>query len=490
MLEKNATRRSPHADEKKSPMESPVGFIAGSLSARVLLLTVFFVMIAELLIWTPSISRFRKVYMEDRIVRAHLATLTLDSLPQGTVDMELEDKLLFHAEAYGIALSHPEKRLLMVSKAMPPKVDLRVDLTEDTMVGWIGGAFDTLVQDQNRVLRVVGKSHKDPNIMVELTMDETPMREAMYEFSARIFKLSIGISFFTAFLVYASLQWLMIRPIKRITANITAFRRAPDDATREIKPSGRSDEIGITERELATMQDEVRHALSQRNRLATLGAAVAKVNHDLRNSLASAVLAYDKLLTSDDPEVKRTLPRLYESIDRAVKLCSQTLNYVGDTAPQLDIERLDLVDLIEEVRTNQNPDDLFDDMPNETMDVDWQCDIPPGLKISGDRSQLFRVFNNLACNAVEAGAKTIFLSAERVEENIVVEFADDGPGLPDKAKQRMFQPFAGSAKEGGTGLGLVIVREIVRAHGGDFVFTDPEFGAAFQLTFPAARLTT
>ncbi len=469
--------------------KSPLSFITGSLSARVLLLTVFFVMLAELMIWTPSISRFRKVYLEDHVVRAHLATLTLDALPQGAVDMELEDKLLFHAEAYGIALSHPEKRLLMVSKAMPPKVDLRVDLTEDTMIGWISGAFDTLSQDQNRILRVMGKSHKDPNIMVELTMDETPMREAMYEYSARIFKLSIGISFFTAFLVFVSLQWLMIRPIRRITNNITEFRRAPGDATREIKPSGRSDEIGITERELASMQDEVRHALSQKNRLATLGAAVAKVNHDLRNSLATAVLAYDKLLTSKDPEVKRTLPHLYDAIDRAVKLCSQTLNYVGDTAPQLNIERLDLFDLLEEVRTNQNPEDLFDDSPAEEMDIDWQCDIPPGLRISGDRQQLFRVFSNLADNALESGAKTIFLSAEQVDDTYVIEFADDGPGLPDKAKRRMFQPFAGSAKEGGTGLGLVIVREILRAHGGDFVFMDPEFGAAFQLTFPATRVT-
>jgi len=469
---------------------TPLSLIATSLSARVLLLTVFFVMVAELMIWTPSISRFRKVYLENRIVRAHLATLTLDSLPEGSVDAELEDKLLFHAEAYGIALSQPERRMLMVSKAMPPKVDLRVDLTEDTFLFWVRGAFDTLTQHDNRVLRVMGKSRRDPRIMVELTMDETPMREAMYDYSARIFNLSIGISFFTAFLVYASLQWLMIRPMRRITANISAFRRAPEDATREILPSGRRDEIGITERELADMQDEVRHALLQKNRLATLGAAVAKINHDLRNSLATAVLAYDRLLMIDDPEVKRTLPRLYDAIDRAVNLCSQTLNYVGNSAPQLNIEQLGVRDLLDDVYANLNVVDEFDDAPKEDLDLGWKNDIAADLKIAGDRQQLFRVFNNLATNAREAGAKTVFLSAKQAARHVIIDFSDDGPGLPDKAKKRMFEPFVGSAKAGGTGLGLVIVREVIKAHGGDVAFTDPPQGAAFQLTFPASRVNS
>jgi len=461
--------------------------MACSLSARVLLLTMFFVMLAELMIWTPSISRFRKVYLEEHVVRAHLATLTLDSLPQGTVDMELEDKLLFHAEAYGIALNQPDKRMLMVSKAMPPNVDLKVDLSDDTFFFWVRGAFDALTQDHNRILRVMGRSPKDPDIEVELIMDETPMREAMYDYSARIFNLSIGISFFTAFLVYLSLQWLMIRPIRKITDNISAFRRAPEDATREIQPSGRRDEIGITERELANMQDEVRHALLQKNRLATLGAAVAKINHDLRNSLAVAVLAFDRLVNVEDPEVKRTLPRLYNAIDRAVNLCSQTLNYVGDSTPQLNIAQVDLRELLDEVGANLNGVDEFDETPEAQPEIDWQNNTLPGLNIAGDRQQLFRVFSNLATNAIEAGAGIITLTSARNDNQIAIDFTDDGPGLPDKAKERMFQPFAGSSKEGGTGLGLVIVREIVKAHGGDILFVDPEGGATFQLTFPTNR---
>ena len=293
-----------------------------SLSARLLLLTMFFVMVAEFLIWTPSISRFRKVYLEEHIVRAHLSTLTLEAMPDKGVDKDLERSLLFHADSYGIVLHRPEQRVLIVAKDMPPKVDLVVDIAKGSFFGWIGDAFATLAQDENRILRVMGTSPKNPEVMVEVIIDETPMREAMYDFSTRILQLSIVISLFTAGFVYLSLQWLMVRPMRRITANMASFRAAPEDATRDMPTTSRSDEIGVTERELAVMQGEIRYALQQKTRLATLGAAVAKINHDLRNSLATAVLAFDRLADIDDPEVKRVLPRLYDSVDRAVNLCS------------------------------------------------------------------------------------------------------------------------------------------------------------------------
>jgi hypothetical protein len=293
-----------------------------SLSARLLLLTMFFVMVAEFLIWTPSISRFRKVYLEEHIVRAHLSTLTLEAMPDKGVDKDLERSLLFHADSYGIVLHRPEQRVLIVAKDMPPKVDLVVDIAKGSFFGWIGDAFATLAQDKNRILRVMGTSPKNPEVMVEVSIDETPMREAMYDFSTRILQLSIVISLFTAGFVYLSLQWLMVRPMRRITANMASFRAVPEDATRDIPTTSRSDEIGVTERELAVMQGEIRYALQQKTRLATLGAAVAKINHDLRNSLATAVLAFDRLADIDDPEVKRVLPRLYDSVDRAVNLCS------------------------------------------------------------------------------------------------------------------------------------------------------------------------
>ena len=465
-------------------------FAFTGLSSRLLLLTVFFIMIAEVMIWTPSVSRYRKVYMEERIVRAHLATLALEALPDGEVGQQLGDDLLFHAEAYGIVLLQPGQRVLMVSKSMPPKVDLTVDISHGSFFGWIRDAFDTLLQDENRVLRVVGKSPKDPKVMVEIVIDEAPMREAMYDFSARILKLSIGISLFTATLVYLTLNWLMIRPMQRITSSIRAFRRSPEDALREIKPSGRRDEIGITERELARMQDEVRQALAQQSRLAMLGAGMAKINHDLRNSLATAVLAFDKLALVDDPEVKRTLPRLYNAIDKAVKLCSQTLNYVGKDVPQMNLSKFALFDLVDEVgiQLSEPVEENFEVQPS--ADILWNNEIDPDIEIAGDREQLFRAFENLGRNAHEAGASQVSLSSELMDEGMKIWVSDDGPGMPERSKERLFQPFAGSSKEGGTGLGLVIVRDVLKAHGGDIELLETKSGTCFQITLPVGRKIT
>lgn len=454
-----------------------------SLSARLLVLTIFFVMLAEFLIWAPSVSNFRKAYLEEHVVRAHLSTLAYEALPKEAINRHLEEVLLNHTAAYGIVLKGPDRRALMVSKAMPPEVNNTVDLREGSFLHWIGAAFDTLAQDQNRVLRVIGMTPKSPDIMVEVVMDETPMREAMYKFSTRILQLSLVISFFTAFLVYVSLRWLMVRPMQRITRSIQDFREAPEDATRDLRPSHRTDEIGMTERELAKMQDELRHSLQQQSRLATLGAAVAKINHDLRNSLATAVLAFDKLATVDDPEVKSVLPRMYNAIDKAVNLCSQTLNYVGDSTPAPKTDRFHLQEVIAEAAA------AFREVDELGRHLKVRNEVAFEVEVTADREQLFRVYSNLFRNALEAGAETVTVTASRESRRNIIEVADDGPGFTDRARERIFQPFAGSAKDGGTGLGLIIVRDVVKAHGGDvnLLPEQPGKGAVFRITLPRRR---
>jgi signal transduction histidine kinase len=460
------------------------GFL-NSLSFRLLLLTIFFVMLAEFLIWAPSVARYRKVYLEENIARGHLSMVALETMPEEPVAKALEQALLFHTSAYSVVLDRPDRRSLMVSKEMPPKVDLVVDLRVDSFFGFIRDAFEALARTRNRVIRVIGISPKDPNVTVEVLMDEAPMRAAMWDYSGRILNLSIVISLFTAGLVYLSLQLLLVRPMGRITESMTKFRAAPEDSTRVIAVSRRIDEVGIAERELAVMQKELRSALQQKTRLAALGAAVAKVNHDLRNSLATAVLASDKLADIDDPEVKRVVPRLYKSIDRAVTLCSQTLNFVGDADVALTLERFPLKELVDEAGAAVKTADEGE------RALEWVNDVPAGIELQADRGQLFRVLNNLGSNAVEAGARVVRVDARRDGSQIVIEIADDGPGLAPAARDKLFQPFAGSARDGGTGLGLAIVRDIARAHGGDVALMETGGqgkGATFRLTLPAERV--
>jgi signal transduction histidine kinase len=452
------------------------------LSARLLLLTVFFIMLSEFLIYAPSIGRYRKVYLEEVVTRAHLATLTLDPDSAAKVNAELEQKVLAEVGAHGIMLIRPDRRVLAVSKDMPPAIDATFDLREGGFMVWIRDAIIAQMQNENRVLRVLGSSPRDPGVTIEVVLDETPLRRSMYGYSSRIVQLSIFIALITAGLLFLSLQWLTVRPMRRITETLTAFRKDPENEERTIVASHRTDEVGVAQRELAIMQDQVRAALRQKTRLATLGAAVAKINHDLRNTLATAVLVSDRLADSDDPEVKRMTPRLYDAIDRAVQLCSHTLNYVADSAPPLRRAPFPLHDLVEESGSA-----VLLAEPREKR-PEWRNGVPTELEVSADREQLFRVLNNLGHNACQAGAATLEITAQDNAESVTLDIIDDGPGLTPRARESLFQPFAGSTRAGGSGLGLVIARDIMRAHGGDIaLLRSGEGGTTFRLTLPTLR---
>jgi len=455
-------------------------FLTG-MSGRLLALTVCFVMLAEVLIYLPSVGRFRKVYLEDQIAKAHLAALALEASPNKAVKDPLAMDLLMHAGAHAIVLKSPHRRMLMLADRMPSSVDATFDLRQQTFVDWVGQALTTLMQRQNRVLRVIGQSPRDPGATVEVLLDETPLRQAMYAYSGRILTLSIIISLITASLVYCVLQWWMVRPMTRLTDSMVRFRRNPEDEGTTIVPSGRSDEIGTAERELAAMQREVRAALRQKTRLATVGSAVAKIHHDLRNMLASAVLASERLGGIDDPEVQRLVPRLYEAIDRAVALTSRTLDFLREKAPPLRESVFDIRDLLADVdRSIRAPDGASPLLAADGSGLDSE--------IAGDRDQLFRVFSNLALNAAQAGARAVRIGAERVDSRIVIDVHDDGTGIPPKVRERLFLPFAGSGRDQGVGLGLVIAREIVAAHGGALSLVESGAGGTtFRVELPLRR---
>jgi signal transduction histidine kinase len=220
--------------------------------------------------------------------------------------------------------------------------------------------------------------------------------------------------------------------------------------------------------------------MRQSRRLAALGAAIAKINHDLRNSLTTAMLVSDRLTGSEDPDVKRLLPKLFGAIDKAVNLCSQTLNFARQGSPLLAPSCFSLRDLIDEVDAAVQSSDLGE------HGVHWVNSVDREIIVEADREQLFRVINNLGRNAVQAGAKLITVAVQPKPQNAVcIKIQDDGPGLPQKARDNLFTPFAGSTKKDGTGLGLVIARDVMRAHGGDLnVLRSDDSGTIFGIELP------
>jgi signal transduction histidine kinase len=444
-----------------------------------------FVLLGEILIYVPSISRFRKVYIEERISAGHLATQSLEASASGRIDRGLEEDLLSHAGVIAVTLHTPRARPML---GRLPAVERVFDLRAATPWTLIADAFDTLWHGGERTIRVLGPSPQDPGLLVDISMREQALWNAMVDYSWRIFNLSIVLSLLTALLVYLSLQFLMVRPLRRITESVIAFRDHPEHTDIALKSSGRRDEIGVVQTELANMQSGLRQALAQKTRLAALGAAVSKINHDLRNLLANAMLLSDSLDISPDPKVKQIAPRLVESMERAAKLCSDTLNFARAEKVEPQKQRFALKELVAEVIAT------IDGQANST--VRWRNEVDESTMVQADRDQLFRVLMNLGRNAQQAmqgqtdddSAGLVSFMAWQSGREILMEVADTGPGIPENAREHLFEAFAGSTQPGGTGLGLAIAREIMRAHGGEIELDRSSAdGTAFRLRLPIVR---
>ncbi len=450
-----------------------------SLSARLLILTIVFVMLAEVMIFLPSVARYRVSWLTEKLGAAHLAILTLDAAPDAMVSEELEEQLLAFVGVRAIAMRREGAKIALLND-MPPEVDASFALAEESPAEMIVNALALLGQDGEAVVRVVGPSPKDAAATIEIIFEESALCDAILGFAGRILALSLVISAITAGLVFLVLRWQFVRPMRRLTRHLVRFREGPEDASRIMRPSGRGDELGVAERELALMQTALQDTLTQRRHLAALGTAVAKIQHDLRGILSSALVVSDRLENSADPEVRRVTPTLISSIDRAVKLCSQTLDYVGRDQPPREPQRFPLRPLVEEAAIALPEGVAFENRVAEKAQV------------TADRDQIARVLNNLLRNAAESGAQRLSVESEwsvlsdgQETPAVALSVTDDGPGLPPRAMERLFQPFEGSARAGGAGLGLAIARELARGNAGDLTLaTTGAEGTRFRLVLP------
>lgn len=452
--------------------------IRRSLTTRLLLWTVAFVMLAEVLIYVPSIARFRLQSLRDTVDAAHLATLAIDAARQADTMMspELVDKLLGHARSHAVVRYQDGQPRRVVLGEVPQRIDATYDLRDAMFLELIWDALKTLAVPARYPIRVLAPSPQDGRVLLEVFLSEAPLRREMISYSWRILGVSVIISLFAACLVYLSLHALMVRPLRRITENMSAFRDAPEDPSHLMRPSGRGDEIGFAERELRNMQIGLRTALRQREHLAALGAAVAKINHDLRNALSSAQLVSDRLTDSADPQVRRVAPTLVRAIDRAVDLCVHTLEYARGQEHELQIVQFDLAQLVDEAIQALAPAATAATLVNE---------VPRPFVLEADRAELERVVTNLLRNAGQAGAKRVTVRAARAAAGAAIDVIDDGPGLPPEMRARLFEPFA-AGRKGGTGLGLAIVRDLVQAHGGTIRVLDADAGTHFRIELPRA----
>lgn len=482
-----------------------LGWSRLGLPAKLLLLTVAFVMLAEVLIFVPSVSKYRVEWLQDRLTASKLAALAAEAVPGGAVPANLRTVLLDTAKVQAVALRRGGQRRLVLPPDGPLVVAEHVDLRETTRstafsdfqmrLGLIADAMRLIFRTEDRMIRVTGDLGKEPDEFIEVVMPEQPLRDDMLIFGRNVLVLSIFISLITAALVYFALSALLVRPMMLITQNMLGFRDAPEDASRIIVPTGRSDEIGIAERELAAMQTQLSHLLLQRNRLAQLGLAVSKINHDLRNMLANAQLISDRLSTVSDPTVQRFAPKLIASLDRAINFCNDSLSYGRAEEAPPRRHMIALRPLVDEVG---------DGLGLPRTSVAWSNEVAADLLVDADRDHLQRVLVNLCRNAAQVldrqgatpmasttatdgsgGGGQITISATRRNRVVTIDVSDNGPGVPAQARNNLFTAFKSSSGKGGTGLGLVIAYELTHAHGGTLALHDTsEPGAVFRVTLP------
>lgn len=454
------------------------------LSTKLLILTIIFVLLAEVLIFLPSVANFRLQWLEQRLgTAASVASVLVQGDPDA-LSRSGRDDVLASLGARAVAVREAGMSRLLVVADVPPAVDEHVAVADTGPVAAITGALDTLFFGGDRIVRAfgpVGTSAKE----YEIIIPDSGLRAAMLVYARNVAILSLIISLITATLVFYAINRLMIRPVREMTRSMLAFAEAPQDPSRVIEPQQRDDEIGVAERELAAMQVELQRTLGEQKHLADLGLAVSKINHDMRNILASAQLMSDRLSGVADPTVQSLAPKLLRALDRAVSYSEGVLAY-GRTQEAAPARRL--------LRLRPLVDDVYGLLGfTPAVDVEFSNDIATEFEIDADSEQLFRVLTNLVRNAVQAMTSDVDpatvrrLTVSSVRQGTVCRIlvADTGPGLPQKARDNLFAAFRGSARSGGTGLGLAIAFELVRLHGGSLELVESiGTGTTFAVIIP------
>ncbi len=457
-----------------------------TLSGRFLILTAIFVMLAEVLIFVPSIARFREDFLLSKLERAQIASLA--RLAGDDISPELEQELLSNAGVYNVVLRRNDARQLVLSSPLPSAIDATYDLRDAGALTLIRDALLRLWHPGDEVVRVIGAPVRSAGMLIEVTLETGTLRTAMIDYGLRILVLSAVISIITAVMLFLAVRVFLVRPISRVVTSMKAYASAPEDARGVMVPSSSITELREAEETLALMQNQLISALRQKERLAGLGGAVAKVSHDLRNILTSAQLFTDRLEMSEDPMVTRMAPKLVNSITRAVNLCESTLAYGKAEEPAPRLSRFALLDIVTDVIDSER-------LSAGDADISFSEDVSAGFQLRADPEQLYRVIANLVRNARQAIVTSgkpgeISVQAEDTDDAVLIRISDTGPGLPPKAREHLFTPFQGGASKGGSGLGLTISSELVRGHGGTLTLEHSgEDGTTFLIVLPKGDLS-
>jgi signal transduction histidine kinase len=273
--------------------------------------------------------------------------------------------------------------------------------------------------------------------------------------------------------------WMIVG---RVLRPVEEIRRSVDDIT--------SDDLSRRVPEPATADDEIGQLASTMNKmLARLEASavrqrrfVADASHELRSPLAAIRTTLEVGLAHPDSAPWPVIAdRAAEQAERLETLIQQLLLLAkaDEGKPAADEDDVDLSEVLSLAVASSRPGDMR-----------LRADVEPDLAVAGNAQHLGRLFGNILDNAIRHTATTVAVAAYRLPAAIVVEIVDDGPGIAEPDRERVFERFvrldsSRSRPSGNSGLGLAIAADIARAHGGSISIADaPGRGARFVVILP------
>ena len=450
-------------------------------------MTIAFVMLAEMVIFIPSAALFRQNWLEDRAERSGHLTLALTGVPdyEGS---EILSKQFMADTNVEMLLTKREGMTELVLGA-PPETDNfeLVDLRQAGRLPKFRDMFRSYFGPDEGYLRVQAEPVVPGQELLEYIVPRESLKQALRDYGERIFWLSAVIALITGIGLYLVLSAMIVRPIRKLAEGLSAFREDPELRRSNMPPSKRRDEIGQLQREFYDMKQSVRASFKQQERLATLGMAVAKINHDLRNVLTSAQLVSDRLAMDKEERVAHMGQRLVRAIDRGVKLCADVLNYSQSKEDPPDFEKIRVSLLLGEVAA-----DVLSAFGAGVRSIKFDNDVPSESVIWADPDHTYRIFHNLFRNAAQAMAalpddnavRKLTVDLAKFDGKVDISVQDTGSGLPQKVRDNLFKAFVSSSGHGSTGLGLTISRELAVSQGGDLSLgkTDDQ-GTEFIVSF-------
>ncbi len=466
------------------------GFFSRRLSRKLLLMTIGFVMLAELVLFFPSATLFRQTYLVERAERAGHLALALQGVPDYEGSELLTQKFVEDTDVIMVSIKHDGMTELVLG--MPPDdPEARyqaVDLRDMRRMPLFRYAFADFFGDGTGYYRVLTDAVVSDQGQLEIILPKASVKAALRDYFGRVFWLSLAIALITGTFIFLALSAMIVRPIQKLASGISDFRQDPQKRRGSIKPSRRRDEIGQLEREFFDMKQGVRASFRQRERLASLGMAVAKINHDLRNVLTSAQLVSDRIAMDKDERVAGMGERLVRAVDRGIRLCTDVLNYSKAGDETLEWEDVRIALLVGEVAG-----DTLGQFGRGSTAINFINKIPSELSVKVDADHTYRIIHNLFRNAGQAiegmsgvdRLREITVSTEIDAGQVKLRIRDSGPGLPKRAKENLFKAFASSSGHGSSGLGLTISKDLAKDQGGDLEMTyTGDDGTEFVLSLP------